>query len=98
MLSTPGPALTTHEKEPRDGLLQQISHQMSAATSGASPTPEELQHAKWNLIFADQEYRLEQIKASRQDQYWKAWQVFIPAVTASAALLAAGFAFAKLFS
>jgi hypothetical protein len=71
---------------------------MSAATTGASPTPEELQHAKWNLILADQEYRLEQIKAARQDQYWKPWQVLVPAVTASAALLAAGFALAKLFT
>ena len=69
---------------------------MSAA--GITPTPEELQHAKWNLILADQEYRLEQIKASRQEQYWKAWQVLIPAVTASGALLAAGFTFAKLFT
>jgi hypothetical protein len=69
---------------------------MSATT--AIPTPEQLQRAKWDLILADHEYRLEQIRASRQDQYWKAWQVFIPAVTASAALLAAGFAFAKLFS
>ena len=71
---------------------------MSDTTTFPSPTPEELQHAKWNLILTDQEYRLEQIRASRQDQYWKAWQVFIPAVTASAALLAAGFAFAQLFT
>ena len=69
---------------------------MSATT--AVPTPEQLQRAKWDLILADIEYRQEQLRASRQEGYWKPWQVLIPAVTASGALLAAGFTFAKLFT
>ena len=69
---------------------------MSATTF--VPSAEQEQRAKWDLLLADHEYRLEQIKASRREQYWKAWQVLIPAVTASGALLAAGFTFAKLFT
>ena len=49
---------------------------MSATT--AVPTPEQLQRAKWDLILADIEYRQEQLRASRQEGYWKPWQVLIP--------------------
>lgn len=61
------------------------------------PTTEQQQRAKWDLLLADHEYRLEQIRALRQDRYWKPWQVLVPAVTAAAALMGAGFALAKLF-
>jgi hypothetical protein len=63
----------------------------------AVPTSEQEQRAKWDLLLADIEYRQEQIRAVRQDMYWKPWQLVPASVTAGAAMMAAAFALVKLF-
>ena len=74
------------------------------------PTEEQKQRAKWDLVLADLEYRQEQlrlarkdidyrddqVRQTRQDMQWKPWQVAFSAMTAGAALFAAGAAFIKL--
>lgn len=67
-----------------------------------TPTSEQEQRAKWDLVLADLEYRQEQLRLARQDYRWKPWQIILPtitgALTAGAALFAAGAAFMKLFA
>jgi hypothetical protein len=58
-----------------------------------TPTADEQKHAEWNLLLADNEYRLQQIRGLRQDIFWKPWLV-IGAMAAGAALFAAGMALA----
>ena len=62
------------------------------------PTPEQMQRAKWDLLLTDQEYRLTQIRALRQDIAWKPWQILATLVAAAAAFMGAGFALAKLLA
>jgi ABC-type Fe3+-siderophore transport system permease subunit len=66
-----------------------------------TPTPEQRKRAEWDLLLADIEYRQEQLRLARQDHRWKPWQIVLPvvtgALTAGAALFAAGAAFMKLF-
>jgi len=75
---------------------------MSPTDVPIPPSAEQAARAKYDLVLADIEFRQEQLRASRQDQYWKAWQVLLPSIvggiTAIAAAFAAGAAFVKLMS
>jgi hypothetical protein len=68
-----------------------------------SPSEEQKQRAKWDLLLLDLEHRADQIRAtrepiraSRQDMWLNPWQVGFAGMTAGAALFAAGAAFMKL--
>jgi len=62
----------------------------------ATPSEEQKQRAKWDLLLLGLEHRTEQIRATRQDMWLKPWQIGFAGMTAGAALFAAGAAFMKL--
>lgn len=69
---------------------------MAMDDAASLPTDEQKQRAKLDLLLADLEYRPEQMRLARQDIQWKPWQVAYSAMTAGAALFAAGAASIKL--
>ena len=60
------------------------------------PTDEQKQRAKWDLLLADLEDRQERLRLARQELGLKPWQIAFSAMTAGAAVFAAGAAFIKL--
>ena len=64
--------------------------------TGAVPSEEQKQRAKWDLLLSDLEYRQEQLRLARQDITFKPWQLAFAGMTAGAALFAAGAAFVKI--
>jgi hypothetical protein len=56
---------------------------------------EQKQRARWDLMLADLEHRQDQLRAAR-DMRVKPWQIAFAALTAGAALFAAGAAFMKV--
>lgn len=62
-----------------------------------APSDEQKAHAKYDLLLADIELRLEQIHRTRQERHLAPWQVAFAGLTSGAAIFAAGAAFMKLF-
>ena len=58
-----------------------------------SPSDEQKQRAKWDLLLADLEYRQEQLRQAKQ---YEPWRLAFAGMTAGAVLFAAGAAFVKL--
>jgi hypothetical protein len=56
-------------------------------TTLATPTPEQEQRLRWDLLLLDIEHRSEQV---RQMKAYEGWRLATQAVTAAAAVFAAG--------